>query len=238
MILYIGLTLSALYAQFYLEIDTFYLVGAIALTLILMAWDIWRLRGRGSRSLIWWVGFLVFITFLPNAPYVLTDIIHLIDDIRRNSSVWIITLAIIPQYLLFMIIGFEAYVLSLIYLNDYLRRQGWSKFIPWVELIVHGLSAIGIYLGRFQRFNSWHIITQPDALFSSLANDLVGKFPLVVIVVTFFVITSLYWLIKNLSLGIMLRGEDQDLHILTVESTIGSIVFDTLLGNLKCGRRV
>lgn len=190
----------------YLDLDAIYLVGAIAITLILMASDIWLLHGQGSRSLGWWVGFLVFITFLPNAPYILTDIIHLIDDIRRYSSVWIITLAIIPQYLLFMLLGFEAYVLSVIYLGDYLRQHGWGKFILWVELILHGLNAIGIYLGRFQRFNTWHIITQPDALFSGLVNDLVGKVPALVMAVTFVVITILYWLMKQVSLGIMLRG--------------------------------
>jgi uncharacterized membrane protein len=190
-----------------LEMDTIYLVGAIAITLVLMVLDIWLLRGRGSRSFGWWVGFLVFISFLPNAPYVLTDIIHLIDNIRRYSSVWLITLAIVPQYLLFMVLGFEAYVLSVIYLGDYLRRHGWGKYILWLELTVHSLSAIGIYLGRFQRFNSWHIITQPDELFRSLMNDLVGKFPALVMFITFVVITCLYWIAKQLTLGIMLRTQ-------------------------------
>ena len=120
----------------YLDLDSIYLIGALAITLLLMALDIWLLRGREVRSIFWWVGFLVFITFLPNAPYVLTDIIHLIDDIRRNYSVWIITLAIIPQYLLFILLGFEAYVLSVIYLGDYLRGLGWGKFILWAEIII------------------------------------------------------------------------------------------------------
>jgi len=191
----------------FLDLDTIYLVGAIAITLLLMILDILLLRSPGSRSLGWWLGFLVFITFLPNAPYILTDIIHLIDDIRRYSSVWLITLAIVPQYLVFMVLGFEAYVLSVIYLGDYLRRHGWGKYILWMELAVHGLSAIGIYLGRFQRFNSWHIITQPDELFRSLAHDLVGKFPVLVMAITFVVITCLYWIAKQLTLGIMLRTQ-------------------------------
>jgi len=190
----------------YLDLDSIYLIGALAITLLLMALDIWLLRGREVRSIFWWVGFLVFITFLPNAPYVLTDIIHLIDDIRRNYSVWIITLAIIPQYLLFILLGFEAYVLSVIYLGDYLRGLGWGKFILWAEIIIHGLSAIGIYLGRFQRFNSWHILTQPDVLFASLMNDLVGKFPALVMAVTFVAIALLYWIMKQVSISIMLRG--------------------------------
>jgi len=66
---------------------------------------------------LWWLGLLVFIAFLPNAPYVLTDIIHLIHDIRRTNSIWVITLVLIPQYLLFIIAGFEAYVISLINLG-------------------------------------------------------------------------------------------------------------------------
>ena len=190
----------------YLAFDAIYLIVVVALILILMVIDFRLLHGRGSRSLGWWLGFAVFILFLPNAPYVLTDIIHLIDDIRRYSSVWLITLAIIPEYLLFMVMGFESYVLSLIYLGDYLKRLGWGKYILLVELIVHGLSAIGVYLGRFQRFNSWHIISQPDELFKSLTNDLVGKFPLVVIAVTFLVIAGLYWIMKQLTLGIMLKN--------------------------------
>lgn len=179
-----------------------YVLGAIAITLLLMALDIWVLRQRGVRSLRWWGGFLAFIAFLPNAPYVLTDIIHLIDQIRWGYSVWVITLALIPQYLLFMVVGFEAYVLSVINLGYYLKQQGLGQFILVAELIVHGLCAIGIYLGRFIRFNSWDIITNPDELVNTVMNDLIGKRPVLVMVVTFLVITCLYWLMKQISLGI------------------------------------
>lgn len=187
----------------YFDTSKIYIFGAIAIALILMGIDIKLFRLRGARSLLWWIGFTVFVAFLPNAPYVLTDIIHLIEDIRRGYSVWIITLALIPQYLLFMLIGFEAYVLSLIYLGEYLKRQGWGKYILGSELILHALSAIGIYLGRFERFNSWHIVTQPDELVMSMVNDLTGKRPVLVMSVTFLVIAGLYWLMKQVSLGII-----------------------------------
>jgi uncharacterized membrane protein len=182
---------------------TNYIVWAIALVLIVL--DVWLLRNERSRSLFWWLGFLVFIAFLPNAPYVLTDVIHLIEDIRTNNSVWLITLVLIPQYLLFTLVGFEAYVLSLINLGEYLKRQGWGKFVLWVELTLHFLSAIGIYLGRFLRFNSWDIITALDNLANSIVDDLAGKWPLLVILVTFVVIAGLYWIMKQVSLGIILR---------------------------------
>ena len=182
-----------------------YVLGAIAITLALMAVDIWVLRQRGVRSLRWWAGFMVFIAFLPNAPYVLTDIIHLIDQIKQGQSVWVVTLALIPQYLAFMLAGLEAYVLSVMSMGYYLTQQGWGRFVLVTELTIHALSAIGIYLGRFIRFNSWDLITNPDALVNTVMNDLIGKRPVVVMVATFVVIASLYWLIKQVNLGISQR---------------------------------
>ncbi|GGA32273.1 hypothetical protein CYANOKiyG1_49030 [Okeania sp. KiyG1] len=177
--------------------------AAIAITLVLIVLGIYLLRRSQHSSLLWWFGLLIFIAFLPNAPYVLTDIIHLYQDIRQSNSVWVLTLAVVPQYLLFMFIGFEAYVLSLINLGYYLQRQGWSNFILGIELIIHCLSAIGIYLGRFKRFNSWDIVTNPDALVKSVYNDLFDRRPILVILITFIVILSLYWLMKLVTLALL-----------------------------------
>jgi len=170
-----------------------------------MALDIWVLRQRGVRSLRWWGGFFWFIAFLPNAPYVLTDIIHLIEQIKEGNSVWVVTLALIPQYLVFMLTGFEAYVLSVMSLGYYLKQQGWGRFILATEITIHALSAIGIYLGRFIRFNTWDILTNPDALVNTVMNDLIGKRPVVVMAATFAVIAGLYWGMKQVSLGISQR---------------------------------
>jgi uncharacterized membrane protein len=187
------------------DVGKTYVLGAIAITLALMAVDIWVLQQRGVRSLRWWGGFFWFIAFLPNAPYVLTDIIHLIEQIKEGNSVWTVTLALIPQYLLFMLVGFGAYVLSVMNLSYYLKQQGWSKFILATEITIHGLSAIGIYLGRFIRFNTWDIVTNPDALVNTIMNDLIGKRPVLVMVVTFVVIAVLYWVMKQVFLGISQR---------------------------------
>lgn len=184
---------------------TNYVVWGI--TLVLIGLDVWIVRQGRSRSLFWWLGFLVFIAFLPNAPYVLTDVIHLVEDIRSNYSIWAISLFVIPLYLLFILTGFEAYVLSLINLGEYMKRQGWGKFILWVELCIHALSAIGIYLGRFLRFNSWDFVTNLHTLADSILDDLAGKRPALVMFVTLVVIAGLYWLMKQVSLGIIWRIE-------------------------------
>jgi uncharacterized membrane protein len=186
---------------------TNYIAWAIAIGLFCLElrWRRTQKLPQRDRPLLWWLGFLAFIAFLPNAPYVLTDVIHLIRDIRTPYSVWIISLVLIPQYLLFIVVGFEAYVLSLMNCGEYLKRQGWGKLIIVMELIFHALSAVGIYLGRFLRFNSWDIITELDSL-ASVVDDLVAKRPLLVMAITFAAITILYWLMKQLTLGISDRN--------------------------------
>lgn len=183
-----------------------WIVWNLFLAFIPLALSVWLFRSPSrSRSALWWVAFVVFIAFLPNAPYLLTDIIHLIDAIRADYSVWLVTLVILPPHLLAIVAGFEAYVISLINLGYYLRQEGASKFIVPAELMTHALCATGIYLGRFKRFNSWDFVTQPDDLARSVVNDLTSKRPVLVMVITFVVLTVLYWVMKQVTLGLVLR---------------------------------
>lgn len=162
-----------------------------------------KVRPSDGRRLIWWIGCVVFIAFLPNAPYVLTDIIHLVRFIREGASLPIVVLVLIPQYLVFMLIGIEAYSLSLINLGDYLARQGWKRWRPAVELTLHMLCAVGIYLGRFPRFNSWDILTNPGRLATYIAQDLLRLEPIAITLVTFVVIAALYWPLKQITLAMI-----------------------------------
>lgn len=158
------------------------------------------------KSLIWGIGFMIFMAFLPNAPYVLTDLIHLIENIKENDSIWMIYLVLIPQYFLFTLIGLMAYVLSVINLAKFLKTKGWlQKQIMIVELGIHALSAIGVYLGRFLRFNSWHIITELPDLINSIIYDLTAKRSIVIMTIMFISLTILYWIMKQIILGIILR---------------------------------
>lgn len=178
------------------------------LAFIPLALSVWLFRRRNAGqklSLLWWLGLIVFVAFLPNAPYILTDIIHLVEDIRRQNSIWVITLIIIPQYILFIFAGFEAYVLSLINLGAYLNRRGWGQWIVWAEITIHALSAIGIYLGRFMRFNSWDLITNLDTIAGTVLDDLAQKRPLAVMIITFAIVAGLYWLMKTITLAVLLQ---------------------------------
>ncbi|EDX85486.1 conserved hypothetical protein [Synechococcus sp. PCC 7335] len=163
-------------------------------------------RPRSARTFLWWLGLVGFIAFLPNAPYVLTDIIHLIKGTRGSGiQVWLIALVFIPLHTVAILLGFEAYVLSILNQAYYLKKRGNERFILPSELLIHALSAIGIYLGRFVRLNSWDIATDPTSVLMITLNTLTTRRPAAVVFVTFVILTVLYWIMKQITLGIKLR---------------------------------
>lgn len=169
----------------------------VALLPILAATGLDRLCcAARSRSVFWWLGFAVFMAFLPNAPYLLTDIIHFFNDIRNTQSIWVLTLFAVPLYISVMTVGFGAYVLSLMSLGDYLKRQGARVMVLPVELFVHLLSAIGICLGRFERFNSWDLLTRLGDVLRQVLRYLTDPRDLVIIGISFVIVTGLYGLAK------------------------------------------
>ena len=179
--------------------------GAIAL--IALGINLWMfLQKANVRTWKWWVVLVIFIAFLPNAPYLLTDIIHLI---RATSSgqipVWAIAIVFIPLHVVAIVMGFEAYVLSLMNQSYYLKQQGARSFVIPAELLIHALSAVGIYLGRFIRLNSWDLVVDPSNVLLITFNTLTDKRPMLVIGVTFVILTVAYWIMKQITLGLQLR---------------------------------
>ena len=152
------------------------------------------------RTRQWWAGLVAFLLFLPNAPYVLTDVIHLFEDVRRIHSDTAVLFVLVPVYAGLFAVGFGAYVLSIRQLARWLLREGANR--PQVVAAigaVHALSAIGIDLGRFQRFNSWDALLRPVTLVTGFGRSLDHP---VRVVVTFAVITALYAVARVLTLGL------------------------------------
>ena len=180
----------------------FVVLGVISLALCLLLFK----RKVGPRSGLWWIGLVIFIAFLPNAPYVLTDIIHLIRAANSGRiSPVMIALVVIPLHSVAIIAGFEAYVISLLNQGYYLKYHGARRFIGLGEIIVHALCAVGVYLGRFIRFNSWDLVTDPGNVLTTTLDTLTARRPMLVIFITFVVLTVLYWILKQITIGLKLR---------------------------------
>jgi uncharacterized membrane protein len=196
--------LSSIRAAFS-DVYSGWILWNLFLAFIPLVLSFWLYRQKhDARSLLWWIGFGIFAAFLPNAPYVLTDIIHLIRGTPYVST-WLIALVFLPIHVIAILLGFEAYVVALINQGYYLKRQGAGRWILVSELLTHALCAIGIYMGRFRRFNSWDLVTAPDNVLVTTLDDLTSKWPLIVVFTTFIILSIMYWLLKQITFGLVLR---------------------------------
>ncbi|MBW4537200.1 MAG: DUF1361 domain-containing protein [Pleurocapsa minor HA4230-MV1] len=153
-------------------------------------------RPPAMRNILWWTLLLIFIAFLPNAPYILTDSIHIIELSQENYPNWAIILILIPQYILFICLGFEAYVISLVKLELYLTNFIAQKYLILVNAIAHSLCIVGVYIGRFERFNSWDFVTKPGIVLVTTFQDLFDGWKILSMAIAFLTIWLLSELIK------------------------------------------
>lgn len=135
----------------------------LALVPLVLSWLIFGKRERPAWLLI--IGGAAFVVFLPNAPYVLTDVLHLPGDLAvARGNPWLAA-ALLTQYLCLFAIGFGAYVVSLVRLQRWLTARGVSLgSVIIVDLALHALCAVGILIGRVFRFNSWDVVADPGGL--------------------------------------------------------------------------
>jgi uncharacterized membrane protein len=113
------------------------------------------LFGIQRRGLMWWLGAAAFLLLLPNTPYILTDVVHLRASVaaaRAAGATGIGMAATFAALFSLGILGYT-YVFSLIVAD--LRRQRRMRLI-WPVVVATNLAcAIGVWLGRVSRLNSW-----------------------------------------------------------------------------------
>lgn len=109
---------------------------------------------------------MAWLLFFPNAPYIITDLIHIKS--RPPIPLWFDALLIFSFAWTGLMVGYA----SLLTVQTFLR-QHFSFKVTWF-LIFNALTlcGFGIYLGRFQRWHSWHLIERPYELFSSIFDTL------------------------------------------------------------------
>jgi uncharacterized membrane protein len=104
-----------------------------------------------------------WLAFFPNAPYLVTDLIHL--RTRGYVPIW---------YDAIMVFAFALTGLCLAFLSLWLvHRLVERRFGPWAGwafvAAIAGLSGFGVYLGRYPRWNSWDVVVRPGELLADVA---------------------------------------------------------------------
>src|ERR1700677_16350 len=132
---------------------------------LLFALAVYQRCQRGERR--GWQMFslaALWILFLPNAPYIFTDLIHL--NARFSGHYWV-DLSLV---LMIALTGFMLGFISL-YLMQSVVAHRWGRVAGWLLITAAtGLSGFGIYLGRILRWNSWDVLVHPLQLTGSVGH--------------------------------------------------------------------
>ncbi len=121
----------------------------------------------------WWMLVLpgcAWLIFLPNAPYIITDLWHL--DARPRVPMWYD----IGMLATFAWTGWFLGLASLRMMQEIVetfvgRIVGWSFVLATL-----GLSGLGIYLGRFLKWNSWDLLFRPQSVVADIVTRLAHPF--------------------------------------------------------------
>lgn len=104
---------------------------------------------RSSVVLISW------LLFFPNAPYILTDLLHLLQ--KTHVPLWYDLVLILSFAWTGLLTGFVSLIEIQNFFNEKINRAaGWC-----FTILALMLGSFGVYLGRYGRFNSWEVITNP-----------------------------------------------------------------------------
>jgi uncharacterized membrane protein len=131
----------------------------IPFVLAVVVYDRWRRHGAGLAVLV--VGAL-WLLFFPNAPYIVTDFVHLKH--RHEAPYWYDAVTVSAFAWTGLLLGFGS-----LFLMQTVVRQWRGAASSWIfATVALALGSVGIYLGRFLRLNSWDAIEHPRVLPSIL----------------------------------------------------------------------
>ena len=139
------------------------LLAWIPFALALIVYE--RARSGGMRPALAAAG-LLWLLFLPNAPYIVTDLMH----VRSEGPV-----PVLYDVMLLSAAAWTGLLLGLtsLYLMHSVARRLVGALTAWTLVLgALALSSFGIYLGRVQRWNSWDVFARPGPLLHDIAAGL------------------------------------------------------------------
>ena len=102
--------------------------------------------------------FILWLLFFPNATYLVTDILHVASS--APQSLWYDSLTFFTFGLTGLLLG----VASLSHIEEYLVGKVGQITREIILFTICFVSSFGIYLGRFERWNSWDFFIHPSTL--------------------------------------------------------------------------
>ncbi len=150
-----------------------FLVWNLFLAWVPYGWSLWAASIQRRYPRDWWRLLLpgaLWLLFFPNAPYIITDFVHLYE--RPPVPLWY-DIGLLAAF------AWSGCFLAVVSLRTMQRlaRQHCGALISWLFVGASiGLSGLGVYLGRFERWNSWDLLLSPRDVLAAAARPIL--FPL------------------------------------------------------------
>lgn len=142
------------------------LLALIPIVFSTLAWVVSRSRWKLFALLF----LLPWLLFFPNAPYILTDLLHLKS--RAAMPLWYDMVMLLSFGLNGLFLGY----ISLVMVESVLERLFDRAFAVAASLVCTFAAAYGIYLGRYHRVNSWDVWTDPWSIAHQVLDPLFHPF--------------------------------------------------------------
>lgn len=141
--------------------------------------------------------FIVWLLFIPNSFYMITDLFHLYDSFS------------VPRWydlLLIFCFAWNALMMGILSVRhmEKIIQTRWAYRTEWLFIYpIMLLNAFGIYIGRYLRYNSWDVISNPFGLMADTGHILLHPISFknawaMVLVFSFF-LSILYVTLKKLN---------------------------------------
>jgi uncharacterized membrane protein len=145
----------------------------VPFVLALLVYDGVRRGARHSRVV---AGSVLWLLFFPNAPYLVTDF-GLLEG-WEGAPVWFDVVVVAGPAWAGLALGFAS-----LYLMHGVAARALGTMTAWLLVpCALALASFGIYLGRFERWNSWDVFANPHGVLGNALERLVEPRPLAVTV--------------------------------------------------------
>ncbi len=168
-----------LFTGFCTSLLVYRIVKSESLAYIFLAWNLFLafipwwisngLKKKESLNFKHFPLFILWLLFLPNSPYILTDLFHL--KLRDPFPLWFDLVLLLS----FALIGMIVFLKSVKDMFKILKQYISPFYMAIITPFVFWLISFGLYLGRYLRFNSWNVVNHPFQLIRQSFDVLLEK---------------------------------------------------------------
>ena len=161
--------------------------------LALIAYDFAVLTRYFKQAWLFPVLFILWLVFYPNTFYMITDIVHMhwVGDTLWNKASLHLFMVFVPSILFGIYCGIESWLILL----ERFKFSWWTELLATLVLSV--ISSMAIYIGRYDRLNTWDLVSNPGQVVQKLLETFQRERLLFILGFTFIQFMSLVFLSQN-----------------------------------------